>query len=180
MGDLMDAIRNRRSIRHYQAKDVPAGVLERVLEAVRWSPSWANTQCWEIVVVKDPEVKLKLQETLVKGNPAARAMVEAPLVLAVCGRLQAAGYYKGQVTTKLGDWFMFDLGIATQSLCLAAHDEGLGTVIAGLLDHEKAREVLHVPAGYEVVALIPVGYPDKGAGAPTRREIGEFVHFDKF
>lgn len=180
MENVMDVIRSRRTIRNYLDKDVPPEVLDRVLEAVRWSPSWANTQCWEIVVVRDPEVKLKLQQTLAKGNPAARAVVEAPIVLAVCGRLQAAGFYKGVMATKLGDWYMFDLGIATQSLCLEAHNEGLGTVVAGLLDHDKAGEVLQVPAGYQIVALIPLGYPSSGAGAPNRREVSEFTHYDKF
>jgi nitroreductase len=176
----MDAIRNRRSVRNYQDNNVSEEVIERVLEAVRWSPSWANTQCWEIVVVRDPAVKLKLQESLLKGNPASRSIVEAPVVLAVCGRLHAAGYYKGQVTTKFGDWFMFDLGIATQSLCLAAYDEGLGTVIVGLLDHAKAGEALQAPSGYEVVALIPIGYPVKSAPTPNRRKISEFIHHDRF
>lgn len=180
MGNLMEVIKNRRSIRHYQDKEVPQEVLEVVLEAVRWSPSWANTQCWEIVVAKSPEVKLKLQQTMGKGNPATKAILEAPLVLAICGKLQVSGFYKGEETTKFADWFMFDLGIATQSLCLAAHNEGLGTVIAGLFDHEKAKEVLQIPKGYEVVVLIPMGYPAKGSGAPKRREISEFTHYDKF
>lgn len=180
MENLMDVIKNRRSIRHYQDKEVPQEVLDQVMEAVRWSPSWANTQCWEVVVAKNPEVKQKLQESMGKGNPATKAMVEAPLVLALCGKLQSSGYYKGEVTTKFGDWFLFDLGIATQSLCLAAHSLGLGTVIAGLFDHDKAKEALQVPDGYEVVVLIPMGYPARGSGVPKRREIGEFTHYDKF
>lgn len=180
MENLLDTIKTRRTIRNYQDKEVPQEVLATVLEAVRWSPSWANTQCWEIVVVKSPEVKLELQQTMAKGNPATRAIVEAPLVLAICGKLKSSGYYHGQVTTKFGDWFMFDLGIATQSLCLAAHSEGLGTVVVGLYDQDKAKEVIQLPEGYEVVALIPMGYPAKGSGAPNRREISEFTHYDRF
>ncbi len=180
MGNLMDVIKDRRSIRHYQDKEVPQEVLDRVFEAVRWSPSWANTQCLEIIVVRSPEVKLKLQATMSQGNPATKAIVQAPLVLAICGKLQSSGYYKGQAATKFGDWFMFDLGIATQTLCLAAHDEGLGTVITGLFDHDKVQEILEAPEGYQVVSLIPMGYPAKGSGAPKRREISEFIHSDKF
>ena len=180
MADLTDVVLNRRSIRNYEDREVPQEVLDRVLEAVRWTPSWANTQCWEIIVVKNMEVKTKLQQTMSKGNPATRAMVEAPIVIAVCGKLQSSGFYKGQVTTKFGDWFLFDLGLATQTLCLAAQNEGLGTVVAGLFDHERAKEALAVPEGYELVALIPLGYPAKSSGAPTRREVAEFVHYDKF
>ena len=85
-----------------------------------------------------------------------------------------------QATTKFGDWFMFDLGIAIQTLCLTAYDLGLGTVIAGLFDHNRAKEVLEVPEGYELVALIPLGYPAHDPAAPTRRGISEFAHYDKF
>ncbi len=180
MAELTDVIKNRRSIRNYEDREVPEEVLGRVLEALKWSPSWANTQCWEIILVKNAELKERLQQTMAKGNPATRAMVEAPIIVAVCGKLQSAGFYKGQVTTKFGDWFMFDLGLATQTLCLAAENEGLGTVITGLFDHERAKEVLEVPEGYELVSLIPLGYPAKGSGVPKRREVAEFLHHEKF
>ena len=139
---------------------------------MRWSPSWANTQCWEVVVVKDQETKQKLQATLTPTNPAGKAMVEAPVVLVLCGQLQSAGFYKGQVTTKFGDWFLYDLGIATQTICLTAHALGLGTVVVGLFDQNKAKAVLGVPEGYELVTMLPLGYPEKIPAAPKRREIG--------
>ena len=74
MADVMEIIKGRRSIRKYQDKDVPDESLNKILEAVQWSPSWANTQCWEAIVVKDPAIKEKLQGTLIK-NPATKAMV---------------------------------------------------------------------------------------------------------
>jgi len=180
MSELMLVLKGRRSVRNYQNQAVPEEVLNLILEAVQWSPSWANTQCWEVVVVKDPEIKRRLQETLSQGNPATRAMVAAPVVLVLCGKQGVSGFYKGQVTTKLGDWFMYDLGLATQSLCLAAWNLGLGTVVVGLFDHNLAAAVLGVPEGYELVAMLPLGYPTKQPAAPKRREISEFTHFDKF
>jgi nitroreductase len=180
MSDLMSIMKGRRSIRRYQDKPVPEEHLQKILEAVQWSPSWANSQCWEAVVVKDRGVKEKLKATLPATNPASKGMTEAPVVIALCGKLQSSGYYKGEVTTKFGDWFMFDLGIATQSLCLMAHHLGLGTVVVGLFDHDKAKKVIGVAEGYELVALIPVGYPAKESSPPRRRETSEFVHHDKF
>ena len=180
MSDLMEIIKGRRSIRKYEEKDVPADLLDKILEAVQWAPSWANTQVWEIVVIKDQAVKEKLQETMGKGNPATKAIVGAPVVLAVCGKLNSSGYYNGQVTTKFGDWFMFDLGIATQNICLTAHSLGLGTVVVGLYDHNQAAKAINLPEGYELVSLIPLGFPAKSGVAPKRREISEFTHHDKF
>jgi nitroreductase len=180
MADIMDIIKERRSIRQYDTtRPIPDDVLNQVLEAVRWSPSWANSQCWEVIVVKDPQVKQKLQGCFTR-NPALQAVVDAPVVIGLCGRLGAAGFYKGQSTTKFGDWYMFDLGIAAQTLCLAAHALGLGTVITGLFNIDMANAALGVPEGYQLVSLIPMGYPAKGSPAPRRREIGEFTHMDKF
>ena len=180
MTDLMNIIKGRRSIRKYEDKEVPEELLNQILESVQWTPSWANTQCWEVIVVKDPRVKETLAEVLPKTNPARKHFTEAPVILVLCGKLGSAGYYKGQVTTKFGDWFLFDLGLAAQNLCLTAHDLGLGTVITGLFDQGKAGEILGVPEGYELVSLIPLGYPAHESKGPKRREISDFTHYDKF
>jgi nitroreductase len=180
MSEFMEILKGRRSIRRYGEKEIPEDVLNQVFEAVQWSPSWANTQCWEVVVVRDPATKEKLEATLTQTNPARKAMVQAPVVLALCGKLKSSGCYKGEVTTKFGDWFMFDLGLATQSICLVAHAQGLGTVVVGLFDHDRAREVLGVPEGYELVVMIPIGYPAKESPPPKRRETADFVHEGRF
>ena len=180
MNQFLEGLKARRSVRKFQDKPVSQETLQTLMEAVQWSPSWANTQCWEVIVVRQADIKEKLQETLSKGNPATKAIVTAPVVLCLCGRLESSGYYKNQVTTKFGDWFMFDLGIATQSLCLAAQNLGLGTVIIGLFDHDRAKSILGVPQGFELVTMIPLGFPAKEPSAPKRREIEEFTHRERF
>ncbi|MGD8561202.1 MAG: nitroreductase family protein [Desulfarculaceae bacterium] len=180
MAELFEVLKNRRSIRKYQDKTVPEEALAQVLEAVRWSPSWANTQCWEVVQVKDASLRERLQATLSKANPATKAMVAAPVLLALCAKLNSSGYYKGEALTKFGDWFMFDLGLACQSLCLTAADLGLATVIVGAFDQSQAADILGLPQGYEIAALIPLGYADQSPSAPKRREVKEFLHVDRF
>lgn len=178
--ELMDAIRGRRSVRRYLPEAVPEASLQAVLEAVRWAPSWANTQCWEVIVVKEAKIKRELSETLTATNPARSAMIEAPVVLVLCGKKGVAGYYKGTMATAKGDWLMFDVGLAMENLCLAAYGQGLGTVIVGLFDHRKAEEILKVPLEVEVVAMTPLGYPAREGGAPRRKELSEFVHFETY
>jgi len=180
MSELMEIIKARRSVRKYQEKEIPDDALNQILESVKWAPSWANTQCWEIIVLRDSGVKTKVQQLLPKSNPATKHFSEAPVVLVLCGKLASSGYYKDKVTTKFGDWFMFDLGIAAQNICLSAQDLGIGTVIMGLFDHDAIAKALGVPEGYELVSLVPMGYPTKESNAPKRREISDFTHHDAF
>jgi nitroreductase len=169
----------RRSVRRYRPDPVSDRDLDAILEAVRWSPSWANTQCWEVIVVREPERKRALQEILGR-NPAHDAMVDAPVVLVLCGARTRAGYKRGEPVTRYGDWMLYDLGIANQNLCLAAHALGLGTVIVGSFDHDAVDALLGVPATHGSVTMIPLGYPDGETKAPPRREVGAFAHLETF
>jgi nitroreductase len=178
--DLMEAIKGRRSVRKYKSDPVPEEALRMVMEAVRWAPSWANTQCWEVIVVKDAKLKSELAGTLPGGNPARGSIIETPIVLVLCGKKGVSGCYKGQVATVKGDWLMFDTGIAMQNLCLAAHALGLGTVIVGMFDHKRAERILGLPQDMELVAMTPLGYPVAVGSLPKRKEISEFVFYEKY
>ena len=136
--DVITAITGRRSIRKYKGDPVEDSDLEEVLEAARWAPSWANTQAWEIIIVKDPETKRKLADTLPAANPARSSFGEAPIVIVACARRGKAGYFKGNAVTDKGDWYMFDVALALQNLTLAAYARGLGTVLVGFFDANKA------------------------------------------
>ncbi len=180
MADLMDSIRKRRSIRAYESKEVPQKLLDEILEAARWAQSWANTQCWEIVVVKDKAIKEKIQDSVPGSNPGHNAVADAPILLVVCGKRDVSGSYGGKALTKLGDWFMFDLGVACQNIALAAHGLGLATVLLGAYDHEGVTKVLNFPDGIEPVALMPLGYAAQEGIVPPRKEVEAFVHYDGF
>jgi nitroreductase len=178
--DLMEAIKGRRSIRKYKSDPVSEEMFSTLMEAVKWSPSWANTQCWEVIAVRDPKIKAELATALSKGNPALPSMNEAPLVIVLCGKKGVSGFKRGEATTAKGDWLMFDTGLAMQTLCLTAHTLGLGTVIVGSFDHQRVAEILRVPQSVEVVAMTPLGYPAAAGTAPKRKEISEFVFNEKY
>lgn len=180
MQNFLELVTTRRSIRRFETKPVEDDKMMRVLEAARWTPSWANSQCWEIVAIKDETLLKSIAELLSPKNPATLALAKGPVTLAICAEKKKAGYYKGQQSTKFDDWLMFDLGLLTQNISLAAHAEGLGSVIVGSFQHDKVQELLKVPDNYEVVALLPMGYPDHEPSAPKRREIGDFLHQDAF
>ncbi|MBN1548092.1 MAG: nitroreductase family protein [Syntrophaceae bacterium] len=180
--NMVDHIKARRSIRNYESRAIPEESLQTLLEAVKFSQSWANSQCWEIIVLNDPVVKKAVQESVPSGNPSFNAIEKAPVVMAICAKLEMSGFYQGVAPTKFGDWFMFDLGIITENICLTAHDLGLSTVVIGLFDQAKAARILNLPPGYELVALIPVGYaiPNAPIRNAPRRDIKDFTHYNGF
>lgn len=178
--DTMECIKSRRSIRRFTEQEISDEVLRKLLEAIRWAPSWANTQCWEIIVVKDQDIKEKLAAEVLPNNPATKGIIEAPVLIVACGKKGKAGFKKGEAQTDKGDWYMFDLGIACQNLCLAAHSLGLGTVHVGSLNHKGINKVLGLPEDVESVELIPVGYPAKEGSAPPRKELNEFIFIDRY
>ena len=179
--DTFDAIHSRRSIRQYKETPVPDDILNKVLEAARWAPSWANTQCTRYVVVKDPAMKEKLAEALNRGNPSTEAIKHAPIVIVACAELRKSGFYKGVVSTDKGEWYMFDAGIAMENLALAAQALGLGTVHVGFIpDSKKVDEILGLPEGVVSVEMTPLGYPAAEGKAPPRKELAEIVFYEKY
>jgi len=153
--------------------------VEAVLEAARLAPSWANTQCWRFVVVRDNNVKAQLAGTLGE-NPAADAIENAPVVIVACAELSKSGYKDGVPLTDKGDWFMFDVALAMQNLVLAAHSLGLGTVHVGRFDAKEAANIVELPEGYCVAEMTPLGYPDHVREPRPRKELSEIVFYDKW
>jgi nitroreductase len=186
--EAMEAIKGRRSIRKYTSRPVDDKTLNTVLEATRQAPSWANTQCWRFIVVRDRQIRNELADTAIdvakgRANRGAEAIRTAPMAIVVCAELRKAGYYtkggKAPVTDK-GDWYMYDVALAMQNLTLAAHALGLGTVHVGAFDAIKVAKILGVPEGFVVVSMTPLGYPDESPQARSRKELSEIVFYDKF
>lgn len=178
--EVIEAIKGRRSIRRYKPDPVSDADLEAILEAARWAPSWANSQCWQFVVVQDGETKRKLQQTLSPGNQARLSLEDVPIVIVACAERGKSGYKDGRAATDKGDWFMFDVALAVQNMTLAAYSLGLGTVHVGLFDSRQVVRILGVPTDIAVVELILLGHPDEQPDARPRKALSDFVHYDKY
>lgn len=186
--EVLEAIKSRRSIRRYKTDPVDDKTVELVLEAARWAPSWANTQCWRFIVVRDNNIKTELANSLIKvergdtfvDNPSVEAIRNAPVVIVACAELGKSGCYKEGPATDKGDWYMYDVALAMQNLALAAHSLGLGTVTIGAMDAKKIASILEVPRGFCVVSMTPLGYPDREPRPVPRKELSEIVFYDRF
>jgi nitroreductase len=179
--ELKEAILNRRSIRKFTDYYVTDEEIKEIMEAARWAPSWSNTQAWTFVIIRDKSIIEQISGTFSKINPARQCAGTASALIAACARKGLSGCRGGTELTSLNNWFMFDLGLAVQNLCLRAHDLGLATVIVGFLDHQNCKRILTVPKEQEVVAIIPIGKPDESDRvAPPRKTIDSMTYLNEF
>lgn len=175
--EVKECILGRRSIRKFTNQEIDDSVLREIVEEASYSPSWKHTQIVRYIVVKDPVLKEKISEctSVYPGN--GTIIKNAPALVAVTVIKNRCGYERdGSFTTERKDtWQMFDAGIASQTFCLASYEHGLGTVILGIFDNDKITELLQIPAERELVALIPIGYPDETPVAPRRKPVDDLL-----
>ncbi|MBR1691848.1 MAG: nitroreductase family protein [Lachnospiraceae bacterium] len=174
-----ECIKGRRSIRKFKPDEVNHDVLASIVETASYAPSWKNTQITRYVAVENP-LKDRIAEECTNGFSHNMNIIKnAPMLIAVTIIKNRCGFERdGSYTTRRGDsWQMFDAGIASEAFCLAAHDAGLGTVILGIFDDEKAAELLELPSDREVVTLIPIGYADETPDAPKRKTVEDLLTY---
>lgn len=179
--ETINCIKERRSIRKFKEQKVSNEIIDSIVDAASYAPSWKNTQTTRYTVISDPAVKEEIaSECVLDFSYNTKTIVNAPqLVVASCV-LGRSGFEKdGSFSTSKEDrWENFDAGIAVQTFCLAAHDMGVGTVILGIFDDGKVAKTIDLPEGEMVVALIPIGYPEgETPNAPKRKSTSELVRY---
>lgn len=164
--EAMEAILGRRSIRSYQAREVPEEVLNQVLQAGRWAPSASNFQPCKFIVVRDPKVKGDLARTATYG----KFLTEAPLAIAVV------------VDPWSSNHPVEDGAAATLNMLLAAYAMGLGSCWIGVYNssyEDKARKVLGIPDDRRLLSIIALGYAAESPGS-SRVELAQLVCYERY
>lgn len=173
-----ECITGRRSIRKFTEQPVSHELIQKIVETASFAPSWKNTQITRYIAVEGEAKKALAKCTSIyPGNGAI--MEQAPMVIAVTILTGRSGFERdGSFSTPKGTgWQMYDAGVASEAFCLAAYEQGLGTVIMGLFDEAEAAKVLNLPEGRELAALIPIGYPAEAPTAPKRKTVEELLFF---
>lgn len=170
---FLELARKRCSIRKYAPKNVEQEN-DYILEAARLAPSAVNYQPWYFVWVQSAEGKAKLQECYPR-----EWFKQAPYYLIVCGDHQQS-WKRGDHK----DHMDIDAAIATEHICLAAAEQGLGTCWVCNFDTELCRKHFKIPETIEPVVLIPFGYPSDPAlfdETPKKRKpIEEIIKRESF
>ncbi len=201
--DVMEAIQNRRSIRHYKPDLVPEDLLRKLMDAPRLAPSGGNCQPWKFIIVREPETKRELAEACTYATPRDEYIrqtwiADAPIVIVACGyEREATVRYYDEDRVVIGDWVDFarqmekgpvifeselliDLAIALDHLSLAAMGQGLGTCWVGGVDEKKVKQILNVPLDMRTPGLMALGYPEKWPDPRPRKPLEEIIFFEKF
>lgn len=172
--ELYEAIRSRKSIRHYGSEALENDLVQRVLEAARLAPSWKNLQCWRFIVVDNEESKKGILAAIPDANPGKKGVATAPVTIVLCADPQASGV--------MGDrhYYLVDSGIVMEHLILAACNEGLGTCWIGVFEENAVKSALGIPADWRVVAMTPLGYPKQESRFSVRKTLPEIVYRNKW
>jgi len=169
---ILEAIKNRRSVRRYKEDPIPDDVLYRILESGRLAPSGKNLQPWKFIVVKDAKLREKLAEASVRQY----FMAKAPITIVACGLPDNCYAHMGRY---MKSWPV-DVAIAVEHMILQAQEEGLGTCWIGAFEEAEVKEILGVPDNVKVLALTPLGYPDEEPVTRGRKPLEEIISFDKY
>lgn len=203
--DFLMLVKNRRSCRRFKPEPVPKEAVDKVLEAGRHAPSAGNSQPWEFVVVRDPEMRKSISRSIVALYKEARRrdptfnlkvavqphLFTAPVLIVVCGdrRLQQAY----PVLMRRNVLLRQSLAVCAYAMQLAATSLGLATAwgtIQGGSPETEVRRLLMIPDVYTVDHIMPLGYPDiererrerslrqVKERAPYRRRLEEITHYE--
>ena len=153
--EVLALIRERWSPRAFETtRTVSVDDLWRLFEAARWAPSSMNEQPWRFVVAHrddSADAHEKLLSCLIPSNRSWA--ITAPVLILAAVQMVA------EKTGEANRHAYYDAGQAVAYLTLQAQSQGLGIRQMEGFDHAIAREVCHVPAGFEPAVVMAVGYP---------------------
>ena len=168
MKSFLELTKERFSVREYLPKDVEQEKLAYVMECVRMAPSACNNQPWRFFVIKD---KAEL-ERVIYPNYNRPWVQTASMVIVCCGDHAASWKRRSDGV----DHAAIDVAIATEHLCLAAAEQGLGTCWICNFDAPAVAKALELPENLEPMALIPIGYAVRPeVPGKNRKEITEII-----
>ena len=219
--EVLEGIKTRHSIRAFKSDLIPREVMEKILQAVSYSPSYTNTQPWEVVVVSG-ERKNELGRELLKlarakaptrpdlprpkGWPPAlqeRSREHGARRLSTLGvarddeegreklRLMNFEFYGAPcavflfIDGSLGEWSIYDMGLFSQNLILAAHSLGVESCLQASVTNyaPEIKKFLGIAESKKLVICISLGYPDEKAKLNTycslKQKPDEFTRWEE-
>ncbi len=200
--ELIETIQSRRSIRKFKTDPIPEKYITELIESGRLAPSGSNLQSTRYVIIKSEEARAKFSECtplpFVTQAPLIIACCIDKKVLDTAEKrskelMQSNAFADTPLANMNRDsetyrkrrremdeeslkaYLSLNAAIALEHIALRAVDLGLGSCWIMMFDREKAKKILELDERYDVVALLPIGYPDQSPPQRPRLELNELV-----
>jgi nitroreductase len=183
MTGLIDLLRNRQSVRKYDAsRPVEKEKIELCLEAARLAPSACNSQPWKFIVVDEPQLREQVaKETYGPLMRFNKFVLDAPVIIVIT--LEKSNFNsKVGIAVKNIEYPLIDIGIAAEHFCLQAHELGLGTCMLGWFNEKPIQKLLGIPEKRKIGLLISLGYAVEGykQRQKQRKDISEMTALNSY
>ena len=171
-----EVLTSRRSVRNYDAsKKISEAEVRKLITATQEAPSWANQQPTKYYVAISEE-KLAAVQDMVGGNKDR--IKDAPVLIVSTFERGKSGFFQGNQTNEVGDgWGAYDNGLSNCYLILKARAMGFDTLIMGMREADKLRELFAIPESETIMAVISLGYRAEEPNRPERKPLDEIVKF---
>ena len=173
--EYSELIQLRRSVRKYQeGTSISDAAIEEIMQATQMAPSWKNSQTGRYYIVRTPEKVAALREACLPAFNQ-KSSGNAPVLVVTAFEKGISGFNPdGTPTNELGDeWGAYDLGLQNAYMLLKARELGIDSLIMGIRDADKLRQMLDIPASQEVAAVIALGYSVSEPKLNKRKELDE-------
>ena len=171
--NLNELTLKRRSVRGYEeGREISKEAIEELINTTLLAPTWKNSETGRYYVVMDEEKKAAILETLPDFNQKSAGNASALIVTTFVKNI--SGFTEGVAENECGnEWGAYDLGCQNTYMILKASDMGMDTLIMGIRDSDKIRNILPITEEEEVMAVIALGYGVREAKMPRRKAVEE-------
>ncbi len=174
MGDILELIQTRRTIKSFDGKFVSWSNIAQILDAGRHAPSCGNVQNWKFIVVIEPTIKQQVAEAAYEQYEIAMAGV----LIVICAEPEKAERYYGVRGERL--YTVQNCAAAAQNMLLEAHSLGLGSCWIGAFDEDKLKQILSIPDEIRPQSIIAVGYAKEVPDKPPKYPLEPIVYFHRW
>ncbi len=165
----------RRSVRQYAKSEITKEELEKIVTDALNAPSWKNTETTRYYAAATAAAKERMWKEALPGFNAASSANAAALV-AVTYVPGESGFNDGKAVDDLGNtWGAYDCGLASSYFILAAKNRGWDTLIMGMRDVAKVKEILGIPRSEILMSVIAVGKSAQKYMKRPRKPVAEVL-----
>ncbi len=174
MGDILELIKSRRTIKNFLPKFVSWDYISRIIDAGRHAPSCGNIQNWKFIVVYDADRK----QQLAKACHEQYDFSSASMMIVICAEVEKAERYYGERGVKL--YMIQNCAAAAQNMLLEAHSLGLGGAWISAFDEEEVKGIFGMPPEVSAQIVLAIGYPREIPGKPPKYPLEAVIYFQRW